>query len=431
MAKNDVSIIQAIFTTGHSAFYFDDQKAIKLGAQQNGFFYQGRPHTSGFTSIRQAGECISVLLILDNGHVAVGDCAAVQYSGAGGRDPLFTHHHFIPLLEKNIAPALKRRSVTSFLSNARFIDQLLIDGKPLHTAIRYGISQALLDATALSHQCSKTEIICQEYSLPIITKPVALFGQSGDDRYTGVDKMILRQVDALPHALINNIDDKLGCDGEKLRDYILWLVARIQAHRLSPTYQPAIHIDVYGTIGNIFDHCPKKVAHYIAKLQILAEPFELYIEGPVDMGNKKQQIDALAAIRHELKKIRSTAKIVADEWCNTYEDIIDFVDSQCCDMVQIKTPDLGSIHHTIEAVLYCKTKQIEAYQGGTCNETDISAKACVHIALATRPERMLVKPGMGFDEGNTIVYNEMSRTISLLNHRYFSYSENIFQHVET
>lgn len=43
----------------------------------------------GFTSVRQAGESISVLFILEDGQIAHGDCAAVQYSGAGGRDPLF------------------------------------------------------------------------------------------------------------------------------------------------------------------------------------------------------------------------------------------------------------------------------------------------------------------------------------------------------
>src|SRR3546814_12476885 len=83
-------------------------------------------------------------------------------------------------------------------------------------------------------------------------------------------------------------------------------------------------------------------------------------------------------------------------------------------MVQIKTPDLGGLHNTIEAVLACKERQIEAYQGGTCNETDISARACLHAALATRPERVLVKPGMGFDEGMTIIANEMSRVNSVL-----------------
>ena len=60
---------------------------------------------------------------------------------------------------------------------------------------------------------------------------------------------------------------------------------------------------------------------------------------------------------------------------------------------------------------------MEAYQGGTCNETDISARSCVHVAMAGRPVRILAKPGMGFDEGFEIVKNEMSRTIAILKRR--------------
>ena len=83
--------------------------------------------------------------------------------------------------------------------------------------------------------------------------------------------------------------------------------------------------------------------------------------------------------------------------------------------VQVKTPDLGGVNNTIEAVLYCKSKGIGAYQGGTCNETDRSAQVCVHCAMATQPAQLLAKPGMGVDEGFMIVYNEMSRIIALRN----------------
>ena len=53
-----------------------------------------------------------------------------------------------------------------------------------------------------------------------------------------------------------------------------------------------------------------------------------------------------------------------------------------------------------------------AYQGGTCNETDRSAQVCVQAAMATQPEQVLAKPGMGVDEGYMIVYNEMARILA-------------------
>lgn len=407
-------ITRAMFIGGLSAFYFDDQLAIKSGIKQDGFTYRGNALTTGFHSVRQAGECVSVILTLEDGSVAIGDCAAVQYSGAGGRDPLFTADNFVNFMNTHLRPFLEGLSVDRFLENTRFFDSLEIDGQRLHTAIRYGVSQALLEATALAGRCHKMEVICREYGLPVISKAIPLFGQSGDDRYRAVDKMILKQVDALPHGLINNVEDKLGHRGEKLLDYITWLTKRIRDLRQTSDYQPNLHIDVYGTIGLIFDQNHRDIADYLARLGDAAGEFSLQIEGPIDAGEKALQIESLLAISSNLWTSGSGVGIVADEWCNTYQDVVDFTDAKCCRMVQIKTPDLGSVHNVVEATQYCNERGVQAYQGGTCNETDISARTCVHLALAARPKRMLVKPGMGFDEGMNIVSNEMQRTIAML-----------------
>ncbi|MBV8648092.1 methylaspartate ammonia-lyase [Paludibacterium sp.] len=409
-----MKIVRALFVAGYSSFYFDDQQAIKNGAGHDGFNYTGAPVTPGFRAVRQAGECVSVLLQLENGAMAVGDCAAVQYSGAGGRDPLFLGEQFVPFLEQHIKPLLEGRDVSTFLGNARYFDNLQVEGKRLHTAIRYGLTQALLDATALATNRIKAEVICDEYKLPVVAEPIPLFGQSGDDRYMAVDKMIIKGVDVLPHGLINNVEEKLGFKGEKLQAYVKWLADRVKQLAPDASYRPALHIDVYGTIGLIFDNDPVRVAQYIAGLEDFADGLELYIEGPVDMGEKQAQIACLGKITAELTRMGSPVKIVADEWCNTYEDIVDFTDAKCCHMVQIKTPDLGGIHNIVDSVLYCNQRGMEAYQGGTCNETDVSARTCVHLAVAARPMRMLIKPGMGFDEGLNIVYNEMHRTIAQL-----------------
>jgi methylaspartate ammonia-lyase len=411
---NNIHITRALFVPGYSSFYFDDQQAIKEGARHEGFAYIGQPVTPGFQAVRQAGECVSVLLQLSNGQVAVGDCAAVQYSGAGGRDPLFLASQFVPFLERHVADLLEGRPAKDFLVNARFFDQLEIQGRRLHTAIRYGLTQALLDAAALATNRLKAEVVCAEYGLPVVAEPIPLFGQSGDDRYNAVDKMILKRVDVLPHGLINNVADKLGHHGEKLGEYVRWLAARVEALGPAHGWRPELHIDVYGTIGLIFNHDPDRIAGYLARLEAAAGPLALSIEGPVDAGSKDAQIEALGAITRRLKQLGSRVRIVADEWCNTREDVVDFTDAKCCHMVQIKTPDLGSVHNIVESVLYCHEHGMQAYQGGTCNETDVSARACVHIALAARPMRLLVKPGMGFDEGMNIVNNEMRRTIALL-----------------
>lgn len=409
-------IKNVIFSAGSTGFFFDDQRAIKSGLKHDGFIYDGKPVTDGFVKVRQAGESISVMIELEDGRFAIGDCAAVQYSGAGGRDPLFLAENYIPYLEKYIAPKLIGRELNSFKDMATEFDKLQVEGKRLHTAIRYGISQAILDGVAKSRGKLMTEVVAEDYKLPIIAEPVPIFAQSGDERYLNADKMIIKGADVLPHALINAVDEKLGRNGEKLLEYVQWLNARIRQLG-GESYKPCLHIDVYGTIALAFNNDADKMAEYLGTLEKAADPFKLYIEGPMDVGERQAQIDALAALKAALDKRGIGVKLVADEWCNTYEDVVAFTDAKCCHMVQIKTPDLGSLHNTAEAVLYCKKHGMEAYQGGTCNETDVSARACVHVALAVRSERILAKPGMGFDEGYMIVRNEMARTLAMLKAR--------------
>ena len=204
-----MKIKNVILTKSYTGFYFDDQKAIKKDAKNSGFFYVGEPLTPGFNKVRVPGEAISVQLVLENGDVALGDCAAVQYSGAGGRDPLFLASDYIPFIEKHIKPHLIGEDVKTFKSIAEKYDRMTVEGKRLHTAIRYGITQALLSATAVSTKRTQAEVIRDEYNPTnkILTR-VPIFAQSGDDRYNNVDKMILKEVDALPHALINNV--KIG-----------------------------------------------------------------------------------------------------------------------------------------------------------------------------------------------------------------------------
>lgn len=410
-----MKIKNVICSAGKTGFFFDDQKAIKSGAKNDGAFYVGEPATQGFTSVRQAGESIAVIFVLENGAYAFGDCAAVQYSGAGGRDPLFLAENFIPIIEKEIAPLYIGKEITDFKSLAKIIDEKInpTTGKRYHTAIRYGVTQACLDAVAKSKSKLMAQIIAEEYGTTISSEMISIFSQSGDDRYLNADKMIMKEVSVLPHALFNHVEGKVGLKGEKIKEYISWLRDRILKLRNNPAYTPTIHIDVYGTLSTVFNNDFEAIANYLGELEALAKPFALRVEGPVDMDEKNAQIKALKTICELTESKGLKVEIVADEWCNTLEDIKDFTLHRAGHMVQIKTPDLGGINNSIEAVLFCKEHNIGAYLGGTCNETNRSAEVCAHIAMATSPIQCLAKPGMGVEEGFMIVFNEMSRILAL------------------
>lgn len=409
-----MKIVNVVCSAGRTGFFFDDQKAIKAGAVHNGETYVGQPATEGFKSIRMPGESISVMLVLEDGQIAYGDCAAVQYSGAGGRDPLFLAKDFIPVIEKYIKPVLVGREADNFRNLTKEMESIQVEGKRLHTAIRYGVSQAILDAVAKSSKRLMAEVVADEYGLTVSDKMIPVFTQSGDNRYDNSDKMIIKGAQILPHALINNVETKLGKDGSLLLEYVKWLRNRIIELRTDESYSPILHIDVYGTIGQAFgDENYNAMADYLATLEEAAAPFHLRIEGPMDAGEREKQMICLRELRKELDSRNINVELVADEWCNTLEDVIYFCDNKAGHMAQIKTPDLGGINNTIEAVIYCKKHGFGAYQGGTCNETDRSAQVCVNCAMATQPDQILAKPGMGVDEGYMIAYNEMNRIIAL------------------
>jgi methylaspartate ammonia-lyase len=407
-----VKVVDVIAVPVRSGFFRDDQASIREGATHDGFLYTGQPTTPGFRTIREAGVAVSIMLLLEDGRVAYGDCAEVQYAGVGGRAPLIDAGALIAEIGLALQPELLGRDITSFRELGNQIDALELDGRPLSTSLRYGISQALLDAAAQSAGLTMAEVIRDEYDTGVALTPVPLYAQSGDERYTNVDKMITKRVDVFPHGLINTVDGKLGPDGRLLLDYVQWVRDRIVAIG-EPGFAPVIHIDVYGTLGIIFDADLDRIATYLDELRQRAAPYALRLEHPIDAGDREAQIEAYVKLRALLALRGIDVELVADEWCNTLDDIRAFVAAGAADMIQVKTPDLGGVGNVIEALLDVRRAGVGAFCGGTCNETDVSARVSAHIAMACGANQVLAKPGMGVDEGVMLVGNEMIRVAAL------------------
>jgi methylaspartate ammonia-lyase len=221
--------------------------------------------------------------------------------------------------------------------------------------------------------------------------------------------MILRRLPVFPHGLIDN-----AARFQKALEYVKWTRRRIRELVPDETYTPILHYDFYGNMGLAFENNMEKVIGYLHQLEETAKPFKLQVEDPFHMSSKAEQMEVMSELRRRIRKEGLAMKLVADEWVPTLEDKIDFIMAEAADIYQIKPPDLGGVDRSIEAVLYCKSKGVGAYLGGSSAETARSAEVSVHIALATRPDQVLAKPGMGVDEGVSIMYNEMQRTLALI-----------------
>jgi methylaspartate ammonia-lyase len=398
-------------TPGVAGFFFDDQAAIRQGTTPDGFAYEGEPATAGYRRVREPGEALLVEVELADGRRARGDCAAVQYSGAGSRDPLFRAGEHRPVVEGTVADALVGRDAGDLGGTVDALERVA-DDRDLHTAVRYGVSQALVDAAARTRETTMARTLADELGTEPATEPVPVFGQSGDERRRGAERMLLKGVPVLPHGLFNS-REKWGEAGERLLAYVEWLVERAAA--LGPAdYAPRVHVDVYGMVGELWGppYDRAAVVDYFRDLRAAAAPFPIQVEGPMDAGGRHEQVRAMCELRDGLADAGVDVDLVADEWCDTRADVRAFVDAGAADVVQVKTPDLGPVTESARAVLDCDGTDTRAYLGGTCNETATSARVCAQVALAAAAAQVLAKPGMGFDEGYMLVTNEMRRTLA-------------------
>ncbi len=412
-----MKIKEVICAEGRSGYMHRDLAAIKSGkAIPNGSLYKGKPMSPGFTHIIEPATIVSVMLVLEDGQIAFGDCADVILASVAGRDPAFNSGGHIDYMRGEVADALRGRDVSEFKPQAEDIDNYMRGGKRLHTAIRYGVSQALLHATALSRKETMAEVIAREYGSTIATAPIPILASCHKDDHGQLDRVILKRVELLPHASFQIVSEHVGLQGEKLMAFVKRVAGRIKEIGAAD-YHPRIHVDLYGTLGELFSMQIEPLAEYLGKLREDSGAYGLLVESPMIAATQREQIEKFRGLRGLLKKKGIDVGLIADEWCNTLADIKLFSEAGAADFVQIKTPDLGSIHNTIEAVLYCKAHGMGACLGGTANETDHSTRISTHMGLACQPDFMLSKPGLGADEALMIQTNEMARTLAILKTR--------------
>src|SRR5438045_1719113 len=115
-------IREVVLSVGQSGYLHRDLMAIKAGARADGFIFHGAPVLPGYRKIVESGTMISVMLLLEDGQVAFGDCADVILAGAAGRDRVFNAAEHLPLLEGEIRKRLTGLDVGSFRSNAETFD---------------------------------------------------------------------------------------------------------------------------------------------------------------------------------------------------------------------------------------------------------------------------------------------------------------------
>ncbi len=443
------------------AFFYEDLAALRANPTPVSSRYLTGGLTPGYEYVRQPARAVSIGLALDNGQVVWGDCVGTTYGAIAGRAALLQTQSAIDTVHKVVAPLVEGQPLDSYrrlaaavgelvetveeavpppekpqpgdapppMSRRAFLtaplqalrdastsakagpDKILVK-RPLHPALRYGLSQALLAAVARANGQTITQQIVSEYGLSLPARPVPIHAQAGQDWYAGADKMIARRVASLPAPVIDDVATQLGQDGQELVAYVRWLKGRIQQVAMSADYQPTIHLDFHGALGALYGNDLGKILGLFARLAEVLPPYYMRVESPILEESRAKQIAALAKLHEYVSWRKLPIGLVADEWANDLEDVRAFLDARAVDMIHVKMPDMGSIDDSIQAVLACRQAGVGALLGGSSAETHLSATISCQVALATQPDLMLAKPGMGIDEAVTLAQNEMTRVLA-------------------
>lgn len=398
-------VVEGNAAAGLGGYYADDLLAVQAGAEPDGLVYRGAPLASGHRHIRNPAQAVLIRLRSSDGHTGWGDAVTVQYSGFAGRELPIDPVALAPQLRAAFA-ALRGSGNMSFSEACTLVEDLRVGGHPLHSGVRYGLSQALLSLEAASSRREPARILLDLLGERQLA-PVPIYAQSGEERRRNVDKMILKHVDVLPHGLINS-PHLVGAGGEALVAYAGWVRDRVG--ELGDTgYEPRLHFDVYGLLGAVTGGDVSAMAGICERLVGACEPFGVQLEAPIYGPDAAGTARALHDLRAALARQAIPVAIVADDWCNSIDDITRFLDSGAADLIQIKMPDLGAITNAARAVRACRAAGVSVFIGGSCSETDLSARASVQLAVAAGAEQVLAKPGMGVDEAVAITRNEMQR----------------------
>lgn len=408
--KPSQKIIEVLTYQGCGGYFFEDIDQIRKKYIPPENRYHTATSHKRYPFVRTPAPVVGVGLKLEDGSVHWGDAVAVSFGGKAGRAELTTPKQLEHFFQKDFRAWCRNKKINTWLDIER---QFLKAFGSVAPFVRYAVSQALLAAASQVRTTVPFLVIAEDLGLKPSLAPIPLHGSSGANFTDTVDRMLARKLKFLPQGQFENLQEEIGSNGKELLHWISGFKKRSKKFG----YKPTLTLDFHGALDIIFNRDDKKIARFIADMSKIAQPHQLHVESPIVGASLKDHASRLHNIRQILRTFSSDARIIADEWANEVVDIQYLLDEKAVDGIHIKMPDTGSLFECAQAILACKSLGAFALLGGSCTETDLGAMAAAHLALALKPDALLVKPGMGFDESHALLFNEMTRCLAVVANR--------------
>jgi methylaspartate ammonia-lyase len=272
--------------------------------------------------------------------------------------------------------------------------------RPVHPAIRQGVSQALLAAVAMAGDTSASAVLAAEYGEELAGAPIPI--QIAIQK--GQSLALYPQVGALSYAAGGeDPGSEFGDDAGKLQRFVRLLSDRVAAAMPRP---PLIVLDVQGGLGRLYGNEPASMGKILGALYGLeqaAQPCPLCVQDPVLMEDPAGQVTALRKLREYIQMRRMSMQIAAGEWMHNREHLHRCLNEQAVDSIFITLPALGTLDRVMRVAQRCRDHGVKVVLGGE------PVTALVPVALATNAGRVAVPPHLPAGAGITTLYEEMLR----------------------
>ncbi len=300
----------------------------------------------------------------------------------------------------------RRGFLTGKVETAVKTEQVVLE-RPLPPPLLACLSQLLLTALAETRHATITELIAAEYHFPLQSTLVPIHLDITDQELPPA-AILTEHVQALGYRITShNPQAQLGPNGENLQRFIRQLTGLL-GQVTQADYRPAIHLDVNGGLGALFENNIGRILGTIYGLEQAAQPYPLRITDPLLTDDANQQIKLMGQLMDYLRLRGMKTELATNSPIQTLADVTRFAESRAAHMLELSLTHLGSVQHSIEAVRICQQSKL------ACLLRDGPASFTSQFALATRPGYVMATWEPNNPASLDQIYREMTRTITFL-----------------
>lgn len=265
----------------------------------------------------------------------------------------------------------------------------------IRRALRYGTGQALLEAASLAQGRSMAEVLAEAYDFPrpgqtvplllvregFVSPPAAALAGEGVQALgfsvqDGHPQVVLGEDAAIVQRFLRQVKDELVASGGKPG-----LIA--------------LHLDVKGSLGELFDQDQGKMLGALFGLGQATSPLHLHVQDPVVAGDAPAQQAQMAGLQALVRMREMKVSLAAGAWVDSLARVRDWLQAGAGDPIHIDLARLGSLNQAALAVKACQEQGVgAAVRGAPAGYAGATPLAC-HFALATRPGLLIVQGDAG------------------------------------